>query len=280
MIPQTSSRHLTYGAHEDRQSRRGVFRGRQLPRHALILAPAVLLLWLTLAAVPALASPGPPELGTQFQVEGGTQYECSLEEGLLDNDEDLSFTTGGPFRVCANAHGLTTEWHFEYAESESGPWVEVPDGSGSLPAEENHLSPNVISSGELVGLTPETVYYVRVVAKNSAGERSEIVHFETLPLRPRGSCCKIEKVTDSSAQVEVSIRPDGFEGSWRLEYAESKSGPWTPAPGASGPITQAQAEKEYYKSEGRTDGSESVHDVLRAAHRGKRARRGNRRTAQ
>jgi hypothetical protein len=57
---------------------------------------------------------------------------------------------------------------------------------------------------------------------------------------------QVRNVTGSSAYASFGIATHGSQTAWRLELAASASGPWTAVPGASGIISQAQAEADPY----------------------------------
>ena len=70
-------------------------------------------------------------------------------------------------------HGLETEWRFEYAESEAGPWKDVAGAEGTVSQAQAEALPEGTGAqveGSLSGLNPSTVYYVRLFAKSAAGE--------------------------------------------------------------------------------------------------------------
>lgn len=184
-------------------------------------------------------------------------------------------TSAGPFRVGLQEAGAReTKWSVEYALGELGPWSPVPGGSGSVPAGLQTFA----AGGELTGLTPETTYYIRARAENGFEPAVEPVYgpalteppvkFETLPVRPEGGVCRFPKVTGVSANVVCHLRPDGFETSWRVEYATSQKaleeGAGTVV--SKGTITLAEAEKDAQEEQehetGGDDGYQTVEGQL------------------
>ncbi len=77
-------------------------------------------------------------------------------------------------------HRSKTEWRFETAESEIGPWSVVSGGVGTVSqAQAEALPEDTEAAGiaaSLTDLSPATVYYVRLFAKNAAGEGEYCVY--------------------------------------------------------------------------------------------------------
>jgi hypothetical protein len=70
-------------------------------------------------------------------------------------------------------HGLETSWRFQYATAPAGPWSPVAGAEGVLPQAQAEALPEGSSAaveGSLTGLSPSTLYYVRLFAQSSAGE--------------------------------------------------------------------------------------------------------------
>jgi hypothetical protein len=149
-------------------------------------------------------------------------------------------TTAG-FTAQVETDGAATEYRFEVSPSEHGPFT--PCGTGTISVVEEFAFPEVVCSG----LTPETKYFPRVRAINEKGEaiQSQLGRnesFTTPTAKPVVVPREIRNVTATSAHFSGDVLPHGSETSWRLESATSQSGPWTPVPGASGTVSQAQAE--------------------------------------
>ena len=167
--------------------------------------------------------------------------------------EKITHTSEGPFEISFFEAGINEmKWSLEYASSESGPWSQVPGGSGSAPAGTRETQ---VKGGELTGLEPEKSYYFRAQAENGSKAVEEPVYgpplserperFETTPLRPRLGRCAILKFFGPSATVHCSLLPDGSETSWRVEDAKSQKaleeGKGTVV--SSGTVTNAEAEE-------------------------------------
>ena len=195
---------------------------------------------------------GAPEIAPTF--EGGTGVPSSF--GREDIEEVKIGTTFASFRTVVEADGAETEYHLEYATSESGPYALVPGGSGSItPAGEF-----AVAEGHLEGLSPETAYYIRVKATNNKG--TVIVtrlgcqyyctpgqikgEFQTRSVRPQAYANEVVNVTETSAHVVGSVDPATYETNWRFEYSTSPGGPWIPVPGGSGTIPTLEADEAFH----------------------------------
>jgi hypothetical protein len=72
-----------------------------------------------------------------------------------------------------------THWRFEYAPAEGGPWAAVPGAEGTIPQAKADDEYHQVA-GELTGLSPAHIYYVRLFAQNEHGsETASDVGFET-----------------------------------------------------------------------------------------------------
>jgi hypothetical protein len=170
--------------------------------------------------------------------------------------------TAAGFAAKIDANGASATYHFEYAEQEAGPWSEfTSEATGTISEADEYrwLTPS------LAGLKPETKYFVRLKAGNAKGEVTqagfnthsfaincgsfrapECNYLTTATAKPGTSGVSVRNVTGDSAYVSTHVAPHGSETQWRLEYAESESGPWSAVPGASGTISQAEAEAVDY----------------------------------
>ncbi len=164
--------------------------------------------------------------------------------GVLREAHASSPTSAYAFaRIESN--GAETHYEFAYSESESGPWTPFTAAAeGTLTVAEDFADPEATATG----LTPETRYFARVKATNEKGTAEQILPFDTPTAKPRVSEPQIRNVTADSAHLASAVAPDGSETHWRFQSATSESGPWIDAPGASGTITQAQAEATPYQT--------------------------------
>jgi hypothetical protein len=166
-------------------------------------------------------------------------------------------TTFAKFKAAIEAEGSDTQYSFESATSENGPYVPVAGASGSITAAEE----SAVVGGQLEGLMPESSYFLRVKATNKlgtvidsdpcrftfhgppecetpSGQKGE---FNTKSTRPHALYETPREITETSAAIAVGIYPGKFETEWHVEIATSAGGPWTAAPGGSGTITGAEA---------------------------------------
>ena len=155
--------------------------------------------------------------------------------------------TSAYFHARVESDGAATEYTFAYSPSESGSFTTC--GSGTVSVAEDFVD----AEGECGGLSPETPYYGRVVAKNQYGEVSEVKPFTTPTKRPVVELPELRNVKALSAHVSAEIIPHGVETRWRFEYATSlvalESGLGTVGP--AGTVSQAQAEALGYGTGGK-----------------------------
>jgi hypothetical protein len=112
-----------------------------------------------------------------------------------------------------------TEYRLEYATGEAGPWISVPGGSGTLPAANSFHS---IPESILSGLSPDTVYYVHVLAKDKGGEGvvsggGGIARFETYG-PPTAETFAVHALDGETLRVIGSVVPNGFDTHYHFQY--------------------------------------------------------------
>ncbi len=197
----------------------------------------------------AIGKPEVPEL--RNEPGGHTTFEA----------EELAVakTKGGKaFKAQIETNGLTTEYNFEYALARSGPWKPFSSGAnGTITKEEDFADPEP----ELIGLAPETTYFVRLTAKNAdgeltqnrfvgvnqanpEGEREEVESFTTPTERPIVQGRAYRNITATSARVVDAVDPREAETRWQFESSTHPQEPssWAPIPGLEGTITEAQSQ--------------------------------------
>jgi hypothetical protein len=179
--------------------------------------------------------------------DGHTSFRGAVGVELTDSTAAFSATV--------EANGADTEYTFEYAESEGGPWVPfTSEAKGTVTASEEARS----VEASLTGLKPETTYYVRITAKNEKGlttqakyfvdEGVESSSFMTGTAKPTACQPVAHNVKAESAHLVACVSPHGSQSLWRLESASAPSGPWTAVPGGEGTFSQAEAEATPYSA--------------------------------
>jgi hypothetical protein len=96
-------------------------------------------------------------------------------------------TDGARFNTELNPHGGTTHYHFEYGLEDCTISV-----CQQIPASDETLGSRLAVapvSKTSIGLTPDTLYHVRVVAENGAGEAVASNVFRTYPAPPTNDPC-------------------------------------------------------------------------------------------
>lgn len=140
--------------------------------------------------------------------------------GRLDS---FSKVTGASAHLLGGVDPATyeTHWRFEYTRTPAvaASWVPVPGGEGVIAtaqAGEEDLS----VEADLSGLTPSTVYYVRLFAENANGaftDPRQGSEFETAGV-PAAETFATHAVHGESMRALGSVRPDGLDAHYRFEY--------------------------------------------------------------
>ena len=205
------------------------------------------VLSLGLSAQSALAAPGPPT----FQGNGAPG-------DIVENGSTQ--TCAGPFKATIDPHELETSWSFDYDLSKQvvaeGKGEPLPEGNGQISTGAGGNTFVDVQTGQLCGLTPETHYYVGLIAKNAAGEARTMREFETVPRRPRVSHVRLTNVTQTAALLAGAVIPDNYETKWHFEYETNQKvleeGHGTIGPG--GVILQLEADEEFHQVSGEVSG--------------------------
>ncbi len=190
---------------------------------------------LPFKTLPVSAPEVPPETDSPNATTGPTFK--------FDEPTAHSFHMGAQIET----NGAPTTYHLEYALLPTGPWTVC--ASGSVSVAEDYADPSV----QCTGLSPETKYYGRVTASNDQGNVEHTKYggggngefespIETSTAKPYVERPSVRNVTGASAHLTGGVLPHGSLTRWRFESASSEKGPWTPIAGASGAISQAQAE--------------------------------------
>jgi hypothetical protein len=136
-------------------------------------------------------------------------------------------TTTVTLRGTVNPEGLEAGCYFEYgttnAYGSTVPCSSAP-GSGASP---------VAVHAEISGLSPSSLYHFRLVATNSNGKSNGEDRTFALPFPPAIEGESVTGIGLSTAAVEASISPAGYETTFRVEYGTDTSyGTSVPVPDA------------------------------------------------
>jgi hypothetical protein len=149
--------------------------------------------------------------------------------------------TGGVSEVGASSAHLEgtiiprtseTHWQFEYATSETGPWIVGPSGVIGIAEAGEGYNP---VEGEVMGLQRGTVYYVRLHAENGSppAVTSQPFSFETA-----GAPVVITFATHTyipggeTVRILGSVQPHGFDTHYHFQYVAQEdfaANEWTSA---------------------------------------------------
>lgn len=150
--------------------------------------------------------------------------------------------TYGDFEADVEGNGAETEYRFEVRRpGEAWPGSpaagEATSGTIAGTGAEDHVQ----AQPQMTGLSPETAYEVRVLAKSVLGESEEHQSFTTAPEHPEAFMGGFEAVAATSVGVSGGVKAHSAEAHWRFEYAQSESGPWSPGPEGTIPAPAAGA---------------------------------------
>lgn len=203
-------------------------------------------------------TPEAPEIGLikAAEIEGlsGEGFELGTTYATFEVQRTSTEGNGAQAEIPAGieANGAQTEYHFEYSLPESGhaPAENSPSWAPFTSGASGTTSELANPKAKLTGLAPETKYYLRLKAENSAGTATKIEPFETTPTKPsvERPFARSSEVSATSAVVISGLHTRGFETKYRFEYAANKDGPWTLAPGSEG-VVAAIAPSELGASE-------------------------------
>jgi hypothetical protein len=142
--------------------------------------------------------------------------------------------TSATLHGTVNPQGVNNSWHFEWKRS-SQSWGEAQSSPPqSLPAD----SSDHPVSYEATGLSPNTAYEARLVAKNTDLNLTSISAVESFDdTRPAVITLAAAPRTDTGARINALITPGNLAATYRFEFSEDGSN-WTARPdhaiGASG----------------------------------------------
>jgi hypothetical protein len=165
-------------------------------------------------------------------VVGAPTVETQAASSTTETSATLNATVnpeGGEVSECKVEYGTTS------AYGSSAACVPSPPGSGTSP---------IAVSASVTGLTANTTYHFRIVAKNSVGKsEGSDETFKTPPIPPPSVVTKpASEVTQTSATLNATVNPNGVEVSeCKFEYgsttAYGSSAPCSSLPGSgSSPV--------------------------------------------
>ncbi len=182
-------------------------------------------------------------------ISGKEPDRRSVEPIELVEKENVGYEVGPTFMTVTadvESNGAATTYAVEYAESGSGPWAVA--ASGSIGVAEDYAQPQAALSG----LSPGKGYLIRVKATNEKGT-GEV---STVRYTPNGvpevttASQEVRNDTETSAEVLGAVVPYSTETHWRLESADSPSGPWSPIPGGSGTLPGGEPYEQTHRVTG------------------------------
>ncbi len=201
-----------------------------------------------------------PEVPKAYSAETGyVLFNLNLEDALTDD------SVGAIGKIETN--GADTTYSFEYALPEDGhapaqastSWKGFSSGAtGAITVAEDYA---IVKAG-LMGLSPETTYYVRIKLSNSAGTVYQTMHyiggveesefFVTGTAKPTAFGVGVRNVTADAAFIEAYVSPHGSETVSRLEYTTEPgdAASWKAVPGGEDTISRVEAEAMPYGSSG------------------------------
>jgi len=155
-----------------------------------------------------------------------TPVTAASKPQVLDNLVSKLQNVSVQLNGYVNPSGLNTTYRFRYGTSTSyGKFT----GSSKIGSETSWLKVNA----GLFSLSPNTTYYYRLEASNSAGTTyGEARSFRTYSspqtsTQPSVSTGAAYKVTSSSAMLSGTINPSGEEAAWYFKYGKTSCSSYT-----------------------------------------------------
>jgi hypothetical protein len=146
--------------------------------------------------------------------------------------------TSAKIEAAVSPDGADTNWQFETAGDEGGPWSVAAGASGLIHATEAEIEYEPVT-GELTGLAPATTYYIRVAAENGSGHVvGDVLSFETAgPPIVRTSATWV--IDGQAPRVLGTVTPHGFDTHYHFEYVTEQH---FEAEGFANPLTTPQSD--------------------------------------
>ncbi len=123
---------------------------------------------------------------------------------------------------------FTTKYHFEYSHN-GVDWTAVPIPDTNVA--DGSTGTHVVTQS-VTGLSPNTLYSVRVVATTGPSATSPTVSFTTGAAPPRVASTFVDRVTQNGARLGAHIDPEGLDATYHFE--------WGSQPCSSGPNACAE----------------------------------------
>lgn len=148
-------------------------------------------------------------------------------KGLITEEATEITASSAQLNASFEGTGEDTHYYFEWGQSKKyGHVTAIPPG-------EDAGSPTVKTqiSTELEGLKPGVLYHFRVVAENAVGESKSVDRIFTTYELPAVEAFTTTNLSDSTAEVDATINPHGFETEYWVEYGPTVAyGSVAPAP--------------------------------------------------
>jgi hypothetical protein len=171
---------------------------------------------------------------SEQQPEGGEEgwFETPTAKPLVNNP-GVRNVTGNAAHLYNEGlipHGTETHWHYEYSSTgSSGPWTHVTGAEGTITTAEAQAvearegeegaAREIGMEGDLTGLQPEHIYYVRLVAENEAGQSvSQTESFKTFG-GPRVGTLAVHGLHGEALRLLGSVEADSIPTSGEQRIA-------------------------------------------------------------
>ena len=166
--------------------------------------------------------------GTIDKFKTGTLEAPVIESESVSETEGVSSITQTTVTLDAqiNPEYQKTQYEFEYAANTESKLFEhegIKVAGGELPAGSIATGFEHSASASVTGLTPNTLYYYRVVAKNATGQAEQIpaVQSFTTSSVPIAATGGAQSVTATTATLPGTVTPDGLPTTYYVEYGQT-----------------------------------------------------------